>query len=144
MINFKLNLINYFYNSNKQWKTWMSGIYLWQNNTCQSLKKWHIYFKTRTLWMDLSLGELFYGLWYWYTWIKSRFQCRIHTSLKEMAEKKLFSHHYELNIVLIILKCLGKQRCGILHKYFATLWLESFYTHNLYQDGFPFNVIENL
>ncbi len=36
----------------------MCGIYLWQNNTCQSLKNLHIYFKTRTLWMEF-LGEPF-------------------------------------------------------------------------------------
>jgi hypothetical protein len=119
----------------------MCGIYLWQNNTCQSL---HIYFKLRPCEWIYYWVSFFYGLWYWYTWIKSRFQCRIHTSLNEMVEKKLFSHHYEPNIVLIILKCLGKQRCGILHKCFTTLWLESFYTHNLYQDGFHFNVMENL
>jgi hypothetical protein len=33
MISFILNLINYFEKSNKHWRIWTYGIYLWQDNT---------------------------------------------------------------------------------------------------------------
>ncbi len=71
LINLKLNLINYLQKSNKQWKNWMYGIYLWQNNTCQILKKNYIYTSKLRLWVEF-LGEFFYCVWYWYAWIKSR------------------------------------------------------------------------
>ncbi len=29
---FRINLINFFFKSNKQWRTWVYGVYLWQNN----------------------------------------------------------------------------------------------------------------
>ncbi len=65
MNNLKLNLINYFRKSNKQWKTWMYGVYLSQKNLNG------IYISKLRLWMEF-LGNFFYGVWYWYTWIKSR------------------------------------------------------------------------
>jgi len=49
----------------------MYGIYLWQNNICHRVWKNCIYTSKLGLWMEL-LGEFFYGVWYWYTLIKSR------------------------------------------------------------------------
>jgi hypothetical protein len=74
LINLKLNLINYFLKFNKQWNTWMYGVDLWQNNTCHRVWKNCVYISKLKLWME-SLGEFFYGVWYWYTWIKSRTSC---------------------------------------------------------------------
>jgi hypothetical protein len=52
-------------------KTWIYGIYLWQNNTCHKVWKNCIYTSKLRLWVEF-LGEFFYGVWYWYTWIKFR------------------------------------------------------------------------
>jgi hypothetical protein len=59
----------------------MYGIYLWQNNTCYKIWKNCIYISKQVLRVEF-LGEFFYGIWYWYAWIKSR------TILDEIPFKK--------------------------------------------------------
>jgi hypothetical protein len=59
LIKLKLNLINYLKKSNKQWKTWMYGVYLWQNNTCHIVYKNCIYTSKLRLWVEF-LGEFFF------------------------------------------------------------------------------------
>jgi hypothetical protein len=53
-------------NLNKQWKTWMYGVYLWQNNTHHKVWKNCTYISKLKLWVKF-LGENFNGIWYWYT-----------------------------------------------------------------------------
>ncbi len=71
LISFRLHLINYFEKFNKHWRFWMYEIYLWQNNTHHRVSNFWIYTSKLGLWMEF-FGEFFNGVWYWYTWIKSR------------------------------------------------------------------------
>ncbi len=54
-----LNLIFFFFlKCNKKWKTWMYGIYLWQNNTHYKVWKNCIYTSKLRFWVAF-LGEFF-------------------------------------------------------------------------------------